>query len=915
MGQTRAPLVGNGDFENGDLSNWTVGTHYNPGLSAVPPTSLSDLSLLGTGAHLTFAVNGAPETQIPVGLSAGSTLRYPRYGQWAAVVNQNGSSNNTNSLSQTFRITNSDIDPADGKFHLRFALAPVFEDPGHLARDQPYFYVVVHNTTRNKQLFSKFEYSNQPGVPWKTDPSSQVLYTDWKIFDFAPNAADIDVGDQLELTVVAAGCSQGGHFGHVYVDGFGAFLPGLSISASAPSQANAGDALTYTYLVSNSGPDTATHVIVDQPLPANTTFVGLNAPGAVCTVPAVGAQGTVSCDLGTLNPAASTTFQLTVRIDPGATGTVSNGNYTVRDDRTSALLGPLVETLITQGMVFADLAITKSDGVAAAGWGQTLQYLIEVTNHGPAAVNDAHVMDTLPAQLTSATWTCTASHGGVCATPTGTDDIDAKVHLPVNGKAIFSLSATVVSGSGTGRLSNLASVTVPEGVIDNDSTNNQGVDTDSIGNLHLLTVSKDPASSGTGLVVTSPAAISCDAACARATAQFLEGTLVSVTATAAPGDTFVGWTGACTGSANPCDVTITADTVLTALFTSPRAPTGSTCSSATNCLSGSCVDGVCCNTSCTEQCMACNVPGSVGTCSPVTGAPVGDRPACAAGDSVCGGSCDGTGASCSHPTSNIVVRQPTTGACCLNVDLNDYNLFLREDYSGGHDVVGKVAAGGNITLTNFSVGWGLPGNDISNTLVAGGLLTLSRGGVWGDARYAGGYSTNQSVVFPRGHAAQGAPIDFATRFDELRDLSSRLDRIPANGSTSRESWGGLMLNGTHPVLNVFDMSASAFTRATLFELHAPAGSFVVVNVRGASATLSRFAMLFSGGIDLHRVLFNFVDATSIDASSIGIQGTVLAPNARVTFNDGAWDGGIYALSLTGDAEGHINPLQDHQLCP
>ncbi|WP_395845095.1 choice-of-anchor A family protein [Cystobacter fuscus] len=907
--------MSNGDFEDGGLNHWTVSSYINPGMSSVPPNSFSDLHLYAGGSLLTFAVNGAQETRIPEGLSAGSTLRAPRYGQWAAVVNQNGNNGNANSLSQTFRVTNSDIDPADGRFHLRFVLAPVFENPGHEAYEQPYFYVVVNNTTRNKQLFSKFEYSNQPGVPWKMDPETQVLYTDWQIFDFAPAAADIDIGDEVELTVVAAGCSPGAHFGHVYVDGFGAFLPGLSISASAPAQANAGDSLTYTYLVRSSGPDTATHVIVDQPLPANTTFLGLNAPGAVCTFPPVGATGTVSCDLGTLNPSASTTFQLTVRIDPGATGTVSNGSYTVRDDRTSALLGPLVETLITEGKVFADLAITKSDGVAAVGWGQTLQYLIEVTNNGPAAVNDARVTDTLPAQLTSATWTCTASNGGVCATSAGTDDIDAKVHLPVNGKAIFTLSATVVSGSGSGRLSNLASVTVPEGVVDNDSTNNQGVDTDSIGKLYLLTVNKDPASSGTGVVVTSPAAISCDAACTQAAARFLEGTLVSVTATAAPGDTFVGWTGACTGSANPCDITLTADTVLTALFTSPRAPGGSTCSDAQDCLSGFCVDGVCCNTSCTEQCMACNVPGSVGTCSPVTGAPVGDRPACADGDSVCGGTCDGTGASCSHPISNTVVRQPTTGACCLNIDLNDYNLFLREDYNGGHDVVGKVAAGGNITLTNFSVGWGLPDNDIANTLVAGGFLTLSRGGVWGDARYAGGYSTNQSVVYPRGSAAQGTPIDFATRFNELHDLSSRLDHLPANGSTSRESWGGLLLNGTHPTLNVFDMSASAFTQATLFQLHAPAGSFAVVNVRGASATLSGFAMLFNGGIDLHRVLFNFVDATRIDASSIGIQGTVLAPNARVTFNDGSWDGGIYALSLTGDAEGHINPLDDHQLCP
>lgn len=42
---------------------------------------------------------------------------------------------------------------------------------------------------------------------------------------------------------------------------------------------------------------------------------------------------------------------------------------------------------------------------------------------------------------------------------------------------------------------------------------------------------------------------------------------------------------------------------------------GSACSSGAQCASGFCVDGVCCNSSCTGLCKACNVAGSVGTCS------------------------------------------------------------------------------------------------------------------------------------------------------------------------------------------------------------------------------------------------------------------------------------------------------------
>jgi choice-of-anchor A domain-containing protein len=265
---------------------------------------------------------------------------------------------------------------------------------------------------------------------------------------------------------------------------------------------------------------------------------------------------------------------------------------------------------------------------------------------------------------------------------------------------------------------------------------------------------------------------------------------------------------------------------------------------------------------------------------------------------------------------NNTAFAPVSLACsqCAEVRLNDANLFLLEDYTGGHDVQGKVAAGGNIALTDFAVGAGLPDTQTSNVLVAGRNLTLSRGGVWGDTWYGGQYSADRSVAYSRGTATKGTPIHFAARFHELRRLSSQLAGFAANGTTTRESWGGIMLNGTDSDVNVFDLSASAFNRASLWSINAPAGSFVVINIRGASASFKGFSTSFSGGIDQHRVLYNFVDAESITAQGFGFWGTVLAPYAHVHFSNGSWDGGIYARSLTGNAEGHINPLDDRDIC-
>lgn len=73
---------------------------------------------------------------------------------------------------------------------------------------------------------------------------------------------------------------------------------------------------------------------------------------------------------------------------------------------------------------------------------------------------------------------------------------------------------------------------------------------------------------------------------------------------------------------------------------------GQACSSNNTCVSGFCVDGICCNEACNGTCKACNLNGHVGTCESI---PAGQDPAneCqASAQSSCGtnGSCNGSGA-------------------------------------------------------------------------------------------------------------------------------------------------------------------------------------------------------------------------------------------------------------------------------
>jgi hypothetical protein len=99
---------------------------------------------------------------------------------------------------------------------------------------------------------------------------------------------------------------------------------------------------------------------------------------------------------------------------------------------------------------------------------------------------------------------------------------------------------------------------------------------------------------------------------------------------------------------------------------------GTACTSAAECRTGFCSDGVCCDTACTGVCGACNLPGKAGQCSPVAGAPAPGHGACP-GSPPCGSTCDGTtvasctfagtSTACGTATCNVANEFQPRGSC------------------------------------------------------------------------------------------------------------------------------------------------------------------------------------------------------------------------------------------------------------
>ncbi len=234
----------------------------------------------------------------------------------------------------------------------------------------------------------------------------------------------------------------------------------------------------------------------------------------------------------------------------------------------------------------------------------------------------------------------------------------------------------------------------------------------------------------------------------------------------------------------------------------------------------------------------------------------------------------------------------------------DYNVFVLEDFNQQRtDIEGKLAAGGNLTFTGgFSVGSKLSPNS-GNVLVAGEDLFLRNGQINNGNAVYGGTANVSGVGIPGGTLSKRSPIDFAVVGEELRGLSAVLSSITANGNTNVAPWGGITLTGTDPVRNVFNLTASALASATGFNINAPEDATVVVNISGTSGTLSNFGFNITG-TDKQKVVYNFFEATSLSASSIGIEGSILAPLADFQFNNGQINGQLIAKSLTGTGESH-----------
>ncbi|MCS5491194.1 DUF7507 domain-containing protein, partial [Algoriphagus limi] len=240
------------------------------------------------------------------------------------------------------------------------------------------------------------------------------------------------------------------------------------VKTATPDPVIAGENITYTIEVTNSGPSDALAVSVSDVLPAGLSLIS--------ATPSTGTWSAPTWTIGTLGAGESTSLILVASVDPSVS---HNSTITNTAAVTSSTPDPNTSnntsTDDTTVNAIVDLGISKTDNTDTYIPGQINTYTIVVTNSGPSDANGATVSDVLPVGTTGS-WTATFS-GGATGIASGTGDISEIVNVPEGGSITYTVSLNIPSNY-TGDLVNTASVSSPTGISDSNTGNNNATDTD-----------------------------------------------------------------------------------------------------------------------------------------------------------------------------------------------------------------------------------------------------------------------------------------------------------------------------------------------------------------------------------------------------------------------------------------------------
>jgi uncharacterized repeat protein (TIGR01451 family) len=245
----------------------------------------------------------------------------------------------------------------------------------------------------------------------------------------------------------------------------------LGVTQTATTPVVAGQNMNYTITVTNNGNSSIipTDIFkVTDALPTGFT--------ATSFTPSTGTYNSATGDWTGVTLASGQSIILTIvgTVSPTATGSLTNKvNVTVPSNIVDPVSANNNATLTTTVNRITDLSITKTDSPDPVVAGKTLTYTITVKNNGPSTILSSDVFkvtDSLPSGFTATSFTpSTGSYNNLTGDWTGV--------TMASGSSVTLAIVGTVSSTTTGNLTNIATVTPPSGVTDNNTSNDQTLPT------------------------------------------------------------------------------------------------------------------------------------------------------------------------------------------------------------------------------------------------------------------------------------------------------------------------------------------------------------------------------------------------------------------------------------------------------
>ncbi|MGA8432267.1 MAG: C25 family cysteine peptidase, partial [Candidatus Sulfotelmatobacter sp.] len=256
-------------------------------------------------------------------------------------------------------------------------------------------------------------------------------------------------------------------------------------NSGSPAQVAVGGTITYTQVVTNSGPSNCGTVTFSEPFPNNTTFASLSPipSGWSCTT-----TGSISCSNPSVAPGSTSTFNYQVTVNSGTTaGTIITDTATVATTSTDTnkTNNSATVTIGVASGTQADLSVTNTGTPNPVSAGNNITYSQTVTNNGPAAATTVVLAETLPTGTTFSSLTLTSGSGWTC-----TNTVPYKctiASLAASGTATFAFVVSVPTTATAGTtIADTASIS--SSTSDPNSGNNTASASVQVANLAALSV-------------------------------------------------------------------------------------------------------------------------------------------------------------------------------------------------------------------------------------------------------------------------------------------------------------------------------------------------------------------------------------------------------------------------------------------